>query len=64
MAALTLIDGEHSWDEDRLIIIGRSERERILSVVYVERAELTMRLISARRATKRETRDYEEKANL
>jgi hypothetical protein len=58
--ALHLYDGEHSWNEDRFIILGRSERERVLFVVYVERTELTMRLISARRAKPRERRNYEE----
>lgn len=60
--ALHVYDGEHSWAEDRFIIIGRSERDRLLSVVYVERVELTLRLVSARRATLRERRTYEEKS--
>ncbi|HUR81368.1 MAG TPA: BrnT family toxin [Thermoanaerobaculia bacterium] len=62
--ALHMYDGEHSWSEDRFIIIGRSERERLLYVVYVERSEVTLRLVSARRATARETRTYEEKASF
>lgn len=60
--ALHMYDGEHSWQEDRFIIIGVSERDRHLFVVYVERSEVTLRLISARRATLRERQDYEEKA--
>jgi uncharacterized DUF497 family protein len=60
--ALHVYDGSHSWDEDRFIIVGRSERERLLFVVYVERTEVTLRLISARRATLRERRTYEEKS--
>jgi uncharacterized DUF497 family protein len=43
------------------MIIGTSERARIITVVYVERTEMTMRLISARAATIRERRTYEEK---
>ena len=62
-AAVFVYDGEHSWNEDRFIMIGTSERERILTVVYVERVELTMRLISARRAMAGERRQYEEKAD-
>lgn len=54
-------DGEHSWHEDRFIIIGMSERDRVLTVVYVERTEMTMRIISARAAAIRERRSYEEK---
>ena len=61
--ALIEDDIGHSTSEDRFIIIGMSERERLLMVVYVERTELTMRLISARNATRRERRDYEEKAD-
>lgn len=59
--ALHVYDGDHSWHEDRFMIIGMSERDCVLSVVYVERTELTMRLISARAATIGERRDYEEK---
>jgi uncharacterized DUF497 family protein len=62
-ASVFVYDGAHSWAEDRFIIIGMSERDRILTVVYVERTEMTMRLITARRATRRERRDYEEKAD-
>jgi uncharacterized DUF497 family protein len=61
MRALHVYDGDHSWDEERLIIIGMSEHERVLTVVYVERTSMTMRLISARRALLRERRSYEEK---
>jgi uncharacterized protein len=59
--ALHTYDGEHSWHEDRFIIIGMSEGSRMLTVVYVERTEMTMRLVSARGATIRERRRYEEK---
>jgi uncharacterized DUF497 family protein len=61
--ALHVYDGPHSWEEERFIIIGMSLRERILVVVYVERTEDVLRLISARRATARERRDYEEKTD-
>ena len=61
MNALHVLDGDHSWEEDRFIIIGMSERERVLTVVYVERTEMTMRLISARPAMRHERKDYEEK---
>jgi uncharacterized protein len=59
--ALHRYDGEHSWNEERLII-GMSERERVLTVIYVERIEMTMRLISARPALLRERKIYEEKS--
>ena len=41
-------------------IIGQSLSERILLVVFVEREEDALRLISARRATRHERRRYEE----
>ena len=54
-------DEAHSADEQREIIIGHSERNRLLLVCYTERAR-KIRIISARRATRRERNDYEENA--
>ena len=48
-------DENHSDNEDRWITIGRVKE--ILFVVYTERGDFT-RLISARRATSDERRDY------
>jgi uncharacterized DUF497 family protein len=47
--------------EDRFLMLGVSERGRLLVVVYVERGE-RVRIISARRATARERHKYEEGA--
>lgn len=55
-------DLEHSEDEYREIIIGYSTLTRLLLVCFVERDKDTIRLISARRATKAETKDYEKNA--
>ena len=52
---LELFDAEHSEDEDRFIAIGPSTRGVIL-VVYTERLEGVFRIISARGATRAETR--------
>jgi uncharacterized DUF497 family protein len=52
-------DDAHSIDEQREIIIGHSEQNRLLLVSFTER-QGTIRIISARRAIKRERRDYEE----
>lgn len=52
-------DQDHSIEERRLIIMGESLRGRLLVVSYTERGELT-RLISAREATRKERRTYEE----
>jgi uncharacterized DUF497 family protein len=47
----------HSDEEDRFIAVGPIDRGVIL-VVYTERDEDTVRIISARSATKRETELY------
>jgi len=58
--ALASGDRFHSDREERFIIIGISRRERVLTVVYCHREYLTIRLISARRATKNERTAYED----
>jgi len=55
--ALEGFDAEHSTDENRFFIIGLSSR-RLLYVVYAERAGDVLRIISARRAVKREQELY------
>ncbi len=55
-------DPLHSDNEHREIIIGTSAIHRIILVCFVERDENTIRIISARRATKNEIKDYEENA--
>ena len=52
---LEVYDAEHSHDEDRFIAIGHIQRGLIL-VVYTERLEETIRIISARWATNSEAR--------
>jgi uncharacterized DUF497 family protein len=52
-------DEAHSKTEPREIIVGHSERKRLLLVSFTVRGEV-VRIISARRATKQEARDYEE----
>jgi len=51
-------DPDHSDEEDREILTAHSERGRLLLVVYTLRGEV-IRIISARRTTGKETRDYE-----
>jgi hypothetical protein len=53
-------DEGHSGEEHREIIIGHSPTKRLLLVCFTEREEGHVRIISARCATKREWRDYEE----
>lgn len=51
---------EDAVDPRRTLLIGMSERERVLLTVYAEIDEDTIRIISARRATSHERRSYEE----
>jgi uncharacterized protein len=46
---------------ERAILIGQSERQRVLLTVYTELDEDIIRIISARRATSHERRHYEER---
>ena len=56
----TIHDPDHSAsDEDRYVLLGRSVSGRLLVVSHTERGD-TIRIISARRATRREGRNYEE----
>jgi uncharacterized DUF497 family protein len=59
--ALTIPDPLHSEEEDQFITLGESHRRRLLVVVFTERGD-KIRLISARVATRRERKDYEEGA--
>jgi uncharacterized DUF497 family protein len=59
--SLTIYDPLHSDKEDRLVLIGNSCKNRLLVVVHTERKE-KIRIITARRATKNERKQYEENA--
>lgn len=51
---------EDAGDPARTVLIGVSERLRVLLTVYTEIDEDSIRIISARRATSHERRHYEE----
>ena len=53
--ALDLQDRAH---HDRHVLIGHSDRARLLFTVFAEIYETLIRIISARRATPEERRDY------
>jgi uncharacterized DUF497 family protein len=53
-------DIPHSDIEDRAYVIGMSCFARVLFVVAVERYENTIRIISARKPTRREAENYAE----
>jgi uncharacterized DUF497 family protein len=55
-------DPDHSSDERRELIIGHSAEQRLLVVSFTERERRT-RIISARRATARERKEYEENSS-
>lgn len=57
--ARILDDPDHSIDERREVIIGHSARRHVLVVGFTERGSKT-RIISARSATARERKKYEE----
>lgn len=57
--SMTYPDPEHSLDERRFLTIGLSSKGRILVVAHADR-RAAVRIISARQATPRERRFYEE----
>ncbi len=59
--AVTVDDTLHSAQEPREIIIGYSNRNRLLFVCFTEHAE-EVRLISAREATRQERKKHEDNA--
>ena len=57
--SITISDPDHSDYEDRFVDIGMSHRMQLLVVSYTERKH-KIRIISARRATRAERKNYEE----
>jgi uncharacterized DUF497 family protein len=57
--SFTVADPDHSESEERFVLLGRSATGRLLSVTHTERRD-AIRIISARTATRRERRKYEE----
>ncbi len=51
---------EDAIDPGRTVLVGMSERQRVLLTVYTDIDEDEVRIISARRATSHERRHYEE----
>lgn len=56
---LIFADIDHSSEEKRFIIMGESDKGRLLVVAFTER-ETATRLITARKATPSERKFYEE----
>ncbi|OQW53671.1 MAG: hypothetical protein A4S09_07135 [Proteobacteria bacterium SG_bin7] len=58
--AIMYHDKDNSSEGDRFIMLGISASMRVLVVIYCERSKDIIRIISARKATKEEAKDYEE----
>lgn len=56
----TYPDPKHSRSEQRWITVGLSDAGRVLVVSHTDQNDEAIRIISARRATKKERRFYEE----
>jgi uncharacterized protein len=56
---LLLADPDHSESEERFVLLGLSSKLRLLVVVHSVPSDDVIRIISARKATRMETRDYE-----
>ena len=53
-------DGDHSPDEERFLMLGMSSEAKLLIVCHCEREQAAViRIISARKATKRESAFYQ-----
>jgi len=58
--ARVIADPDHSKEEDRFILLGLSSQLRLLVVCHCYReAQDTVRIISARKASRTERREYE-----
>ncbi|MEY3554486.1 MAG: hypothetical protein RLZZ580_539 [Cyanobacteriota bacterium] len=57
--AIQFWDDDHSEQEDRFLLLGKSYKMRILLIVHCYREEESViRIISARKATKNESQKY------
>jgi len=57
--AMLMADPDHSIDEERYVLLGESAQRKLLVVAFADRPPRA-RLISARKATSHERRQYEE----
>lgn len=62
-SAISIYDEEHSSDEDRWITIGKDRTDNVLVVIHTfhegDTDHCQIRVISARKATKKEIKQYE-----
>jgi uncharacterized DUF497 family protein len=57
--SVTIPDPAHSEGERRFILIGMTATQRLVVVAHTERED-NIRIVNARPATRKETRDYEQ----
>ena len=57
--AVTYQDPDHSEGEHRYVTVGESSRRRVILVAHLDRRD-RIRIISARRATRKEAHEYTE----
>ena len=57
--AVTYHDPDHSEGETRYVTVGESSRRRVILVAHLDRGN-RIRIISARRATRKEAHEYTE----
>jgi len=61
--SITVVDPDHSLEEQRSITVGWSDRQRLLMVAHTARGE-RIRIISARELTRSEREVYEEEEHI
>jgi len=66
--AVSIFDDEHSSEEERWVTIGKNAEKAVLVLVHTfsqeENGQFNVRIISARKATKKEIKQYEENGEL
>ena len=60
LLSITIADPTHSIGEDRFITIGRSINDKFIVVVHTDRDDI-IRIISARKVTRNEKRQHEQR---
>ncbi|MFA5864367.1 MAG: BrnT family toxin [Phycisphaerae bacterium] len=60
VSSLIFYDPDHSVEEDRYLLLGLSVRWKLFVIAFTDR-EHRIRIISARKATSKERKFYEEK---
>ncbi len=58
----TVTDPDHSNEEERFILVGQSNRQRLLIIAFTERSG-RIRIINARLLTEAERKQYEEQGD-